>query len=219
MKLLLLTPLAIERDCLKDFFAEQGWRATEQQHGKLTVLSYDKQGVILALSGHGKTQSGIQTQYLLSHIGDVGAVICAGAAGSLTESVRAGDLVVAEKTVEHDYTLKFVKRPLPEFPGSSVWLERARALKPVNVHFGAIASGDEDIIDKSRAEELYKKTGALAVAWEGAGCARACAFNGVPFLEIRAVTDAADSNAEADFRRQLRQSMKNLAQFVGTLSL
>ena len=47
------------------------------------------------------------------------------------------------------------------------------------------------------------RTGALAVAWEGAGGARACHFSGIPFLEIRGITDSADSDAASDFRATL----------------
>jgi hypothetical protein len=38
---------------------------------------------------------------------------------------------------------------------------------PFRVHFGAIASGDEDIIDADRRVEVLVATRALCVAWEG----------------------------------------------------
>jgi nucleoside phosphorylase len=55
-----------------------------------------------------------------------------------------------------------------------------------------IASGDEDIVTIERAAELHTQTGAVAVAWEGAGVARACLFSQIPYLEIRGITDTAD---------------------------
>jgi adenosylhomocysteine nucleosidase len=87
------------------------------------------------------------------------------------------------------------------------------------VLFGAIASGDEDIIDPTRALELRGATGALCVAWEGAGAARAASFSGLPFLEVRAITDGADHTAAADFEANLERSMPNLAQILVTWSL
>lgn len=87
------------------------------------------------------------------------------------------------------------------------------------VLFGAIASGDEDIIDPARAAELQEATGALCVAWEGAGAARAARFSGLHFLEVRAITDGANHTAAVDFQTNLRHSMPNLAQILLKWSL
>ena len=72
------------------------------------------------------------------------------------------------------------------------------------VHFGKVASGDEDIIERIRAQELNTLTGALAVAWEGAGGARASCFMGIPHLEIRGLTDIADNDAPIVFDENLK---------------
>jgi adenosylhomocysteine nucleosidase len=82
------------------------------------------------------------------------------------------------------------------------------------VHYGIVASGDEDIITTDRATALREATGAIAVAWEGAGGARASLFNALPFLELRGVTDTANHEAPADFHKNLRSVMANLAAFV-----
>ncbi len=82
------------------------------------------------------------------------------------------------------------------------------------VHFGPIASGDEDIVDVARGQELRETTGAVAVAWEGAGGARACLFSGTPFVEIRGVTDNANHTAPADFETNLELAMDNLAALI-----
>jgi len=60
------------------------------------------------------------------------------------------------------------------------------------------------------------RTGALAVAWEGAGGARACHFSGIPFLEIRGITDSADSDAASDFGANLEGAMRNVAALFET---
>ncbi|MCB0126353.1 MAG: hypothetical protein KDE58_29045 [Caldilineaceae bacterium] len=51
----------------------------------------------------------------------------------------------------------------------------------------------------------------MAVAWEGAGGARACQFSDVPFVEIRGITDNANQTAAADFERNLQASLHNVA--------
>lgn len=83
-----------------------------------------------------------------------------------------------------------------------------------STHFASIASGDEDIVTVARGEQLAQLTDCIAVAWEGAGGARACLFNKKRFIEIRAVTDTADHNAALDFQVNLLSAMANLTQLV-----
>ena len=61
---------------------------------------------------------------------------------------------------------------------------------------------------------LHQSTNALAVAWEGAGGARAARFSNVPFVEIRGVTDTADHDAPSDFKKNLETAMRNVATFI-----
>ncbi len=77
---------------------------------------------------------------------------------------------------------------------------------------------DEDVVDKSRAQEIFKNTGALAVAWEGAGGARACAMERVCYVEIRAITDIAGSDSVANFRKNLPEAMARLADIIKSIS-
>ena len=82
------------------------------------------------------------------------------------------------------------------------------------VHLGGIASGDEDVVSADRRFECQRLTGALAVAWEGAGGARACAFANVPFLELRTIADQANEHGPRDFVWNLARSMRSLAQVL-----
>jgi adenosylhomocysteine nucleosidase len=84
----------------------------------------------------------------------------------------------------------------------------------LSVHFGGVASGDEDIIDVARGEELAKLTDCIAVAWEGAGGARACQFSEKRFVELRGITDTVNHTAAAEFDANLAIAMNNLAQVI-----
>ncbi len=174
---------------------------------------------IAAVGGHGKTQLGVQSQYLIDRIDELGVLLCAGAAGSLTPAWTFGDVVVATNTVEHDYRLRFVQSDLPSHPGDPTLIAELRATTDgcglsFGVHFGPVASGDEDIVDGARADELRRTTGALCVAWEGAGGARAAAFNGLGFVEIRAITDGADADAGSSFHANCAVAMPNVAELL-----
>jgi adenosylhomocysteine nucleosidase len=142
-----------------------------------------------------------------------------GAAGGLSEDANVGDVVVGTCTIEHDYKLRFVKRPLPRHPADQAHLETFRRVVdahdfPFKVHFGPIASGDEDIVDAERAQQVRNETGALCVAWEGSGAARSAAFNGLRFVELRAITDGANANSSGDFHANVKFAMPHIAELL-----
>jgi adenosylhomocysteine nucleosidase len=176
--------------------------------------------MLLAVGGNGKAQYGIQAQYLIDRSDSTHLLACVGAAGRLTEGVHVGDIVLGTATVEHDYKAGF--NPKKSFPlydadpnvmGEFLRLAESTAF-PFQVHFGVIASGDEDIVDPIRAEELQKATNALCVAWEGSGGARAARLNGLPFVEIRGITDSADGDAARSFHANVSEVMFNVVELV-----
>lgn len=218
MKILVVPPTAEEVKCFLQSFAEQGIRSETIMVGKLPVTHFLDLGVIVALGGLGKAQFAVQTQHLIDKCPGLDVVICAGAAGALVDGLSVGDVVVATETVEHDIRNKFGRPLLPRFGSAHSIVDSLKKMPPATrefqVRFGPIASGDEDVIDAARRQEIHQLTGALAVAWEGAGGARACQFSGMPFVEIRGVTDNANSTAASDFALYLHRALRNVATFI-----
>jgi adenosylhomocysteine nucleosidase len=215
---LIICPLKKELVGLTEGFAKLGWEFESQATNRLSLSVERSRGVTLAIGGHGKAQFGVQTQHLLAELGDVTKMICVGAGGGLAEHLVVGDLVVGVKTLEHDYAERFSPdAKIPEFTAHENWIENAKRVASASsykVYFGVVASGDEDIVDAHRARELYMKTGALAVAWEGSGGARACLFNSIPFIELRAITDNARDSVPESFAKNLARCMHNAAHFI-----
>lgn len=218
MKVLLLTPLGKEFKFLKSSFAQLGFEISEKKIGKFTAGFIESLNLYFLPGGHGKCQFAIKSQYFIDRLGELDLMICAGAGGSISRNVSAGDIVVATSTIEHDYNLRFIKRSLPEFKGDSELLNKIKQIaveiKDFDVHFARIASGDEDIIDGQRAKEIFNMTEAVAVAWEGVGGARAASFNQIDFIEIRGITDFADKSAKIDFDKNLRFAMQSIALLI-----
>lgn len=218
MKILVVTPNANEIDCFLQSCAEQGVRSEVASVGKLSVTLFRDLEMGVALGGLGKTQFAVQTQHLIERCPDVRVVVCAGAAGALADSVAVGDVIVGTETVEHDIRNRFGPPLLPRFAGAAPVISTFRAVPHTDlrfqVHFGSIASGDEDVVDTARRQAIQQVTSALAVAWEGAGGARASQFSGVPFVEIRGITDSADSTAATDFESNLSLSLGNVAKLI-----
>ena len=215
--ILIVTPLQEEYNDLYDSLSLLALKSDKDYIGKLDVHHFPELNVTLARGGHGKTQFGIQTQYLLDHA-QFDLVICAGAAGALAPEVKVGDLIVATTTVEHDFNNKFSVKPKPQFHGDANSIEQLKALTlpaaDFKIHFGIMAGGDEDVIEVTRGAQLRELHSALAVAWEGVGGARACAFSEVPYLELRGATDTANHEAPVVFDVNLKIIMKNIAQLL-----
>jgi len=220
MKTLIVIPTRAEFEFFSSSCTQRGFRAENSVIGRLPVVEFPDLNLTAARGGVGKADFAVRTQHLLDCGSDWDVVVCAGAAGGLVDELTIGDVVVATTTVEHDYNNKFNTRPLPRFDGASAVIAELQNLPtsahPFKVEFGVVASGDEDIVQSERRKSLREATGALAVAWEGAGGARACAFSQVPFIEIRGLTDAADHTAPADFEKNLELALGNVATLITT---
>lgn len=219
--LLIVVPTETEQAHLVSALAKLGAAAEPSKHGRLATCQVPSLNAVIAGGGLGKTQFAVQTQHLLT-VREWRFVICAGSAGSLSDELSTGDVVIATETVEHD--IRKIARPtMPRFSADESLIARCRAaiqdVTNVRVQFGAIASGDEDIVGEARRAELRASTGAVAVAWEGAGGARACQFSGVAFLELRGITDIADANGPRDFAKHLAMTMQNVALVVSRIAL
>lgn len=184
--------------------------------GHMRCQSIPSLRAVAALGGHGKAQFAVQCQYLISRCDQLNALFCIGAAGSLAPDICFGDVVVGQCTIEYDYKERFDPAPPPSHLPDTVLLDEFRkaagATFPFHIHFGPIASGDEDIVDRNRANELHEATCAKCVAWEGSGGARAAKFNRIPFMELRCITDGADSQAAASFRANCEHVLPNVAE-------
>ncbi len=178
---------------------------------------------IIACGGHGKVQFALQSQFFLRLFPDLKNLICIGVCGGLSPQLQVGDLVVVEKVIEHDYKIKFSSATkLPEFPTDAELVmvtEKELTKLGLNYHKGFIASGDEDIIEPQRAEEVFNQTKALAVTWESAGGARGAQFTRRSYFELRAVSDLAFAPSPRDFAKNLERGMKTLAFVLANLSL
>lgn len=221
MTILAIVPTQREIDLFDAALRQASDCAIAEKVGVLTVTRFPDLAVAIALGGLGKAQFAVHTQHLIEN-GKWEMVVCAGAAGALADDLSVGDVVIATETVEHDIRNHFGPPRLPRFEAAPHILERCRNVMQIDgnfvIHYAAVASGDEDVVDADRRSEIQARTGALAVAWEGAGGARACRFSGVPFVEIRGVSDGADQTAAGDFVANLPLVMGNVASAVVLLA-
>jgi adenosylhomocysteine nucleosidase len=216
---LIAIPDPDEAHALLSEFTRLGVSSTEIAVGEFNCRSLPSLNAILAVCGNGKVQFGVRAQYVIDRCSDIRTLLCVGAAGSLAADVRIGDVVVATATVEHDYKRRFSDKPLPRHEADGMHVRRfmeiaATSPRGFQVHAGTIASGDEDIVEPTRAAELLAATGALCVAWEGAGGARAAQVSGIGFCEIRGISDMADGQAARHFHENLPRVMRHVGELL-----
>ena len=217
MRNLIVIPTKLEMDLFVKRCMLAGLTQKILSLGRQEVIEFAQIETAVALGGLGKVQFGVQTQYLIDKLEDLKAVLCVGASGALTVDLSPGDVVVATETVEHDIR-KFSRPLIPRFASNGKLLAQFKSLsekrRGFKLYFGVIASGDEDIMSGNRRKELRETTGALAVAWEGAGGARACHFSDIPFIEVRGIADFANHGAQDDFYKNLEGVMGNLGELL-----
>ncbi|MEM6336316.1 MAG: acyltransferase [Bacteroidota bacterium] len=216
--ILVVTPVRKELTALIDLLTTEGYEV-RPQHSRVPGFSIPDLGMWCGAAGHGKAQFALVTQHLIDTHGPFSAIVAAGAAGALSPDLEPGDVIVGTEAVEHDYKPRFHGiAPPPRHPASSALVEALLDAQPertrFRIHTGPIAGGDEDIVDAGRARALAAETGALCVAWEGAGGARAAAFNELPFVEIRSVTDRADRAAAESYRMHLAEAIEHIGHVI-----
>ena len=179
----------------------------------LTFLEGTLEGheIVLVRSGVGKVNAALCTQILADHFRP-DAIINTGAAGSLREENRIGDLVVSTDVVHHDVDATlfgYQKGEVPQlgqlsFPADeklrAAAVRAARAVAPdIAVREGRVASGDRFIAERALKEEIAETFGALCVEMEGAAIAQVAWLNRIPFVILRAISDQADESVHVSY--------------------
>jgi adenosylhomocysteine nucleosidase len=184
--------------------------------------------MVTATTGYGKVGAAATTASVLHRFGPR-AVVFGGVAGGIRPDINIGDVVVADRLIQHDYDASPIFDPyvIPSLGVAEVasdpdltnrllaaagrYLEtRANdeisvpdglfTLSSVTIHRGLIASGDQFLSGVVEAGNLHQRLpDVLAVEMEGAAVAQVCAERGVPFGVFRLVSDRSDQDAEVDF--------------------
>jgi adenosylhomocysteine nucleosidase len=196
--------------------------------------------VVLAVGGIGKVNATMTATLLIDHFRP-NEIVFSGVAGGLNPDLAPGDIVLGEKTAQHDYgeiTYKgFTPQPtgkdIPFFmnaPESLLSLAETAAKDAAmekvpttqgerhpRIIRGVIVTGDVFVADADKTAELRKMFNADAVEMEGAAVAQVCWKQNVPCLIIRCICDKADASAGADFERFLKSAATNSSKLTMSL--
>jgi len=202
----------------------------------------DGRPVILAEAGIGKVNTATVATMLAVRF-DAGVLVVSGVAGGLDPTLAIGDLVIADRAIQHDCGVIENGRLQPYQAGhvpffnptdqfgydvDPALLARVRArleggdLIPLSPRaggegrapklvYGPILTGDQFINCEVTRERLHREIGGLAVAMEGGALAQVAERLGLPWLEIRALSDLAGHESQFDFGAFVDEVAKNSA--------
>jgi adenosylhomocysteine nucleosidase len=170
--------------------------------------------VVAVAGGVGKVKAASCAQYLIDHF-SIEALLCTGVAGAVNPRLTTGDVVISEKTLEHDFDpgdpklLKMFRRRWLKADAGLVKLavEAARQLGLADhCHRGRVLTGDQAIVSREKRQWLWETFHADCVDMESAAVAQVCRLNGVPWVVVRAISDSAEENGVAEFRANLARA-------------
>lgn len=219
----LVAAMKEELDALLALFPEHDARVhfnTPLYHAR-----HGTQELVIAQSGVGKANAACTLALLLSDF-DPGCVINTGCAGGLRPGQAILDLVVPEEIAYTDVDvtpLGFAYGQMlgsePRFRASPALLARfqkalAAHAAPLTCHHGLLGSADAFIHTPAQLEHIRRHFGddVQCVDMEGGAIAHVCTRFGIPFLILRALSDAPGKGDNAiDFQAFLHQAASTSA--------
>ncbi len=158
----------------------------------------------VTISGIGKTCAAAATQFVIDRF-TPDCIINIGLAGNTDPALRKGEVVVADKAVFHDFDLHISDFFAPYYDGfvcnEALHRLACTACRNLNLHFavGTVATGDVFVNDEKLKLDIISRTSCRCVEMEGAAIDKVASLNGLPFINIKVISDSADEDADEDF--------------------
>lgn len=224
LKIGIIGAIKSEVDTLKEamtIFRKKTKASMEFCEGRL-----GKTDVVIVQSGMGKVNAGICAQILVDDF-EVTHIINTGVAGSLSNRLDIGDIVISKDAVQHDFTVEAIGFKKGEIPYTGLVSFKAddtlrqKALEAVKTALpnirgieGRICTGDQFISSKEAKDRIIKDFGGICVEMEGAAVAQVCYENHIPYVVLRAISDKADGGAPMSYDEFEQTAAMNSSRLV-----
>ena len=191
------------------------------------IGTLDGKAVVVCQCGMGKVNAGICASTMI-HNYDVKKIINTGVAGSLSDDLEIGDIVISVSATQHDFDVTpigFEEREIPytgmsEFPADATLIAGAEkavteCAPEIGYLKGLVCSGDQFIDTPAKKDAILAKCpNGLCCEMEGGSIAQTCYLYGVPFVILRCVSDKPDGSGAADYEEFEKQAAKRCAAIV-----
>jgi len=175
--------------------------------------------IVVAQCGIGKVNAAVCAQTMILKYSPQ-IIINTGVAGSVCDSVGVYDIVIGEKTVQHDLDLSPIGMERVYISCTPEIVKRLANSAAGKYHIGTIATGDQFINCGEIKSALSKEFSAIACEMESASIAHVCTLNNVDFGIVRTISDNANDDSAFDFNRFLQEaaekSVKIICEFLKT---
>ena len=222
MKIGIVGAMAQEVEILSGLMTDK----TETRVASAVILEGKINGKAVALlqSGIGKVAAAIGTAALLQ-LTKPDAVLNTGSAGGVARGLKVGDIVISDETRYHDVDVTafgYEKGQLPANPAAFLsdkkladLAEKVAQEQGQSVKRGLICSGDSFINSEQKIAQIKADfPNVTAVEMEATAIAQVChAFN-VPFVVVRAISDAGDGEASLSFEEFLPLAAKQSSRIL-----
>lgn len=171
----------------------------EEKAGGLRIFTLESRPEWrLIVCGQGKVEAALACQ-MAAQVLSPSAYLLVGSACGLDERMKAGEIVLADPSIEWD----FQHGPPPEGAKAAASPDHHPVFRPPRpfpglggaglsgVKAGGVLSADRNVFDPDEKRELMESYGALAAAWEGAGFHRFLRRNQATGWELRLITEEA----------------------------
>ncbi len=230
----LICAIPQELAALRSVFTENHTEAVA--HSRFITGVLDGHDVVLAGSGMGKVNAAIVTTLLADRFG-CRAIVFSGVAGGLDPALSIGDVVVADRIVQHDAGVLENERVRTYQPGHAPIINPTDRLGypvdpdllarvkdrlegmpvPGQIVYGTVLNGDQYLNCDSTRQRLLSELDGKAIEMEGGAVAQVCEAFGLPWLVIRALSDLAGGNALFDFTAFVEQASATSATILRRL--
>lgn len=187
-----------------------------EQHNAVSDGFFGRDGVSFEIAGKNRKA---RVHCIVSKIGKVNAAAAAthlidkgadiilnfGLSGGVS-GVNRGDLVIANRFLEHDFDLTMIGYKPCEKPGQEYIYDADSRLVSIfsqqlpDVVQGTAVCGDRFICNEADRNFLRDTFGAVSCDMETGAIAAVCAMAGIPYIALRRVSDDAGSDAESSYR-------------------
>ncbi|STO54867.1 5'-methylthioadenosine/S-adenosylhomocysteine nucleosidase [Canicola haemoglobinophilus] len=191
-----------------------------------TIYQGQIQGKEVALlqSGIGKVAAAMGATLLLQ-IAKPDVLINTGSAGGVSSGLKVGDIVVSTQTIYHDADVTafgYEKGQLPACPTAFISDSKLTTLvtnvaeqQGINVTSGLICSGDSFINSAEKLTQIKADfPEVVAIEMEATAIAQVCHKFNIPFVVVRAISDAGDGEASMSFEEFLPLAAKQSSEMV-----
>lgn len=212
----------IEVEKIKGFLTE----ICEEKISGVNFVSgkFGEKNVVVAKCGVGKVFASLCAEAMILKYSPE-LIINVGVAGCLDNTLKIGDIVIADSVCQHDMDISPLGDPVGmlsdiniiKIPADKKAYELfAACAKKLSLPYsiGTIASGDQFVSSGDKKKFIIDNFGAKSCEMEGGAIGHVCYVNNVPFAVLRAMSDGADDGAKMDFPTFAKMAAENSTQVI-----